>query len=162
MIVINKSGFLKYKNFKFKCALGKKGIRKKKKEGDDITPEGSYKLLSLFYRNDRIKNFKTILKKKKIKKNMAWCDDIKSHSYNKLIKLPSILSHEKLYRKDHIYDLIVPLDYNTKKIIKGKGSAIFLHITKKNFNPTKGCIALKKKDLIFLLKRIRNRKIIIN
>jgi len=93
---------------------------------------------------------------------MAWCDDIKSRSYNKLIELPSILSHEKLYRKDHIYDLIVPLDYNTKKIIKGKGSAIFLHIAKKNFNPTRGCIALKKRDLIFLLKKIQDRKIKIN
>jgi len=71
MIVINKSGFLKYKNFKFKCALGKKGIRKKKEEGDNITPKGCYELLSLFYRNDRIKNFKTILKKKKKKKKMA-------------------------------------------------------------------------------------------
>jgi len=162
MIIINKSGVLKYKSLKFKCALGMAGVGKKIKEGDNITPKGTYKLLKLFYRNDRLPNFKTILKKIKINKKMGWCDDVKNKNYNKLIKLPCNFSHEKLYRKDNIYDLIVPINYNTKKIVKGKGSAIFLHIAKKNYSPTKGCIALKKKDLILLLKKIESKKIKIN
>jgi L,D-peptidoglycan transpeptidase YkuD (ErfK/YbiS/YcfS/YnhG family) len=162
MIIINKSGVLRFKNLKFKCALGKSGIGKKRKEGDNITPKGSYKLLGLFYRSDRMPNFKTILKKKKINKRMGWCDDVNNKNYNKLIKLPCNFSHEKLYRKDNVYDLVVPINYNTNKIVKGKGSAIFLHVAKKNYSPTKGCIALKKKDLILLLKKIKSRKVKIN
>ena len=162
MIIVNKSGVLKYKNLKFKCALGEAGIGKKKKEGDNITPKGSYRLLKLFYRSDRMPNFKTVLKKKKINKKMGWCDDVNNKNYNKLINLPSSFSHEKLFRKDNIYDLIIPINYNTKKIVKGKGSAIFLHVAKKNYEPTRGCIALKKKDLILLLKSIDNKKIKIN
>ena len=162
MIIVNKSRVLKYKNLKFKCALGEAGIGKKRKEGDNITPKGSYKLLKLFYRSDRIPNFKTVLKKKRINKKMGWCDDVNNKNYNKLIKLPSSFSHEKLFRKDNIYDLIIPINYNTKKIVKGKGSAIFLHVAKKNYEPTRGCIALKKKDLILLLKNIDNKKIKIN
>ena len=162
MIIINKSGVLKYKNLKFKCALGKAGVGKKRKEGDNITPKGSYKLLKLFYRSDRLPNFTTILKKRKINKKMGWCDDVNNKNYNKLIKLPSNFSHEKLYRKDNVYDLVVPINYNTNKIARGKGSAIFLHVAKKNYSPTKGCIALKKKDLILLLKKIKSKKIKIN
>ena len=162
MIIINKSGVLKYKNLKFKCALGKAGVGKKRKEGDNITPKGSYKLLGLFYRSDRIPNFKTILKKRKINKKMGWCDDVNNKNYNKLIKLPCNFSNEKLYRRDNIYDLVVPINYNTNKIARGKGSAIFLHVAKKNYSPTKGCIALKKKDLILLLKKIKSKKVKIN
>ena len=162
MIIINKSGVLKYKNLKFKCALGKAGVAKKRKEGDNITPKGSYKLLGLFYRSDRIPNFKTILKKRKINKKMGWCDDVNNKNYNKLIKLPCNFSNEKLYRRDNIYDLVVPINYNTNKIARGKGSAIFLHVAKKNYSPTKGCIALKKKDLILLLKKIKSKKVKIN
>ena len=162
MIIINKSGVLKFKNLKFKCALGKSGIGKKRKEGDNITPKGSYKLLGIFYRSDRIQNFKTILKKRKINKKMGWCDDVNNKNYNKLIKLPCNFSNEKLYRRDNIYDLVVPINYNTNKIARGKGSAIFLHVAKKNYSPTKGCIALKKKDLILLLKKIKSKKVKIN
>lgn len=162
MIIINKSGVLKFRNLKFKCALGKSGIGKKRTEGDNITPKGSYKLLGLFYRSDRIPNFKTILKKRKINKKMGWCDDVNNKNYNKLIKLPCNFSHEKLYRKDNVYDLVVPINYNTNKIVRGKGSAIFLHVAKKNYTPTKGCIALKKKDLILLLKKIKSKIVKIN
>ncbi len=162
MIIINKSGVLKFKNLKFKCALGKSGIGKKRKEGDNITPKVSYKLSVLFYRRDRIPNFKTILKKRKINKKMGWCDDVNNKNYNKLIRLPCNFSHEKLYRRDNVYDLVVPINYNTNKITRGKGSAIFLHVAKKNYSPTKGCITLKKKDLILLLKKIKSKKVKIN
>lgn len=93
---------------------------------------------------------------------MGWCDDTDSKFYNKQIKLPSIFSHEKLYRKDDIYDLVVVLNYNFKPVIKNKGSAIFIHVTNK-YKPTRGCIALKKGDLIKLLSLIKkNTKIKIN
>ena len=155
MIIINKSGYLKYKNLKFKCALGKAGIGEKKKEGDFITPKGKYKIIKVYYRADRIKKIKTNFRLYQIKKNMGWCDDPLSKNYNKLIKLPSKFGHEKLYRKDKLYDLILVLNYNFKPIIKNKGSAIFIHIANKNYKKTKGCIGLKKKDLIFILKDIK-------
>ena len=159
MIIVKKSGYLKYKKFEFRCALGKAGIKNKTKEGDNITPKGTYKAIKLFYRTDKISKIKTILKKFKIKKNMGWCDDPRSKFYNKEIKLPSLYSHEKLYRKDNIYDIVVVLNYNFKPVIKNKGSAIFIHVTNK-YKSTQGCIALKKEDLIKLLSAIKkNTKI---
>ena len=157
MIIIKKSGYLEYKNLKFRCALGKAGVKNKKKEGDNITPQGTFKIIKVYYRPDKIKNIATSIKKKEIKKNIGWCDDPISNSYNKEIKLPSQFSHEKLYRKDNLYDLILVLNYNISPIIKNKGSAIFIHIAKKKYEPTAGCIALKKKDLVELLKKIKKK-----
>ena len=160
MIIVKKSGILKYKNFIFRCALGKSGIKRKIKEGDNITPKGIYKITRIYYREDKIKKLKTTIKKIKIKKNMGWCDDPKSKFYNKLIRLPSKYSYEKLYRKDNIYDLLAVLNYNMNPIFKNKGSAIFIHIAKNNYEFTAGCIALKKEDLIKLLEKIKkNTKI---
>ena len=155
MIFVKKTRYLVFKSLKFRCALGKCGIKKKITEGDFITPKGIFSLKKVYYREDRIKGLKTKLKKIKIKKNMAWCDDPKSKFYNKQIKLPNRYNYEKLYRKDKIYDIIITLDYNTNPIVKNKGSAIFLHIAKKNYKPTAGCIALKKEDLIHLLSVIK-------
>jgi len=162
MITINKSKYLKYKDLKFKCALGKAGIRKKKKEGDNITPKGIYKIIKIYYRDDRIKKISSKFKLIKIRKNMGWCDDPKSKKYNQLIKLPNRYSHEKFFKNDNSYDLIVILNYNINPIIKNKGSAIFIHIAKKNYKSTAGCIALKKDDLLKLIKIIdTNTKIFI-
>ena len=155
MIIVKKTKYLAFKNLKFRCAIGKNGIKKKIQEGDFVTPKGTFTLKKVYYREDRIKNLKTKLKKIKIKINMAWCDDPKNKFYNKQIKLPSRYSYEKLYRKDRIYDIIITLDYNINPIIKNKGSAIFLHIAKKNYKPTAGCIALKKEDLMHLLSVIK-------
>jgi L,D-peptidoglycan transpeptidase YkuD (ErfK/YbiS/YcfS/YnhG family) len=160
MIIVKESGYLTFKNFKYRCALGKAGIGKKYKEGDYITPRGTFKLVKVFYRADKIKNFKTSLKKIKIKKNMGWCDDPKSKFYNKQIKLPSKFGYEKFYRSDRLYDLVVVLNYNLNPIIKNKGSAIFIHVAKKPLKKTAGCIALNKKNLINLLSVIKkNTKI---
>ena len=160
MIIVKKTGYLKYKNFKFRCALGKGGIKKKVKEGDNITPKGIFKIIKIYYRPDKINKIISSIKKIKIKKNMGWCDDPSSSYYNKQVKLPSKYNHERLYRKDNLYDLILVLNYNTNPIIKNKGSAIFLHIAKKNYQPTKGCVALKKQDLIKLTSIIKkNTKI---
>ena len=155
MIIVSKSGYLKYKNFKFRCALGKNGIKKKIKEGDNITPLGIFKITKIYYRQDKIKKIRTLIKKIKIKKNMGWCDDPKSNFYNKPIKLPSKFGYERLYRNDHIYDLFAVLNYNINPVLKNKGSAIFIHVAKNNYEPTAGCIAVKKNDLIKLLQIIK-------
>ena len=155
MIIVKKSGYLKYKNFKFRCALGKAGIKQKEREGDFITPKGKFKLIKIYYRSDRIKKITSTLKKIKIKKNMGWCDDVSSNYYNKQIKINKKFSHEKLYRKDNVYDIVVVLNYNLNPIIKGKGSAIFLHVAKKNYKKTQGCIALKKNELLNLVSKIK-------
>lgn len=155
MIIVKKSGYLKYKNFKFRCALGKGGIKQKEREGDFVTPIGKFKLLKVYYRSDRIKKINTLLKKIKIKKNMGWCNDVSSKYYNRIIKINKKINHEKLYRKDNVYDIIVVVDYNLKPVIKGKGSAIFLHVAKRNYNKTLGCIALKKNELLYLLSKIK-------
>jgi L,D-peptidoglycan transpeptidase YkuD (ErfK/YbiS/YcfS/YnhG family) len=163
MIIINKSGYLKYKDFKFKCALGKAGIGNKKREGDNITPKGNFKIVKIYYRKDRLKKLSSKFTLTEITKDMGWCDDPKSKKYNQLIKLPTKYSHENLYRKDNIYDLILVLNYNLRPVIKNKGSAIFIHITRKNYKKTKGCIAIKKDDLILLIKIIsKNTKVQIN
>ena len=163
MIIINKSGYLKFKNLKFKCALGKAGVGKKKIEGDNITPKGTFGIVKIYYRSDRIKKIYSKIKLFKINNKMGWCDDPNSKKYNQLIKLPSKYTHEKLYRKDNIYDLVIVLNYNMIPIIKNKGSAIFIHVAKKNYKKTEGCVALKKKHLLKLIENIKNKtKIIIN
>ena len=155
MIVINKLGYLEYKDLKFKCALGKAGIGNKKIEGDNITPRGTFKIVKIYYRKDRIKELVSQIKLIKIEKNMGWCNDPKSKKYNQLINLPTKYSHEKLYRRDNIYDIILVLNYNIRPIIKNKGSAIFVHVVKKNYKKTAGCIALKKNNLIKLVLKIQ-------
>jgi L,D-peptidoglycan transpeptidase YkuD (ErfK/YbiS/YcfS/YnhG family) len=158
-----KNKFIYFDKYKIKCAIGKRGITSKKKEGDNKTPKGIYLFKSLFYRKDRISKINSVLKKKIIKKNMGWCDDTDSQYYNKLIKFPFDCSAEKLWLRQNIYDLVVVINYNLKPVMKNKGSAIFLHIAKRNYDPTKGCIAIKKKDLILLVSKINNKtKIIIN
>ena len=153
-ILINKK-YLTYENYKAKCAIGKRGIGYKKKEGDLITPIGKYKIKYILYRKDRIKKIQTKLKKSIIKKNMVWCDDPKSKKYNKLIFYLSITIMKNFIEKDNIYDLILVLNYNMNPIKKNKGSAIFIHVARKNFKKTEGCIALKKTELIKLIKKIK-------
>ena len=91
---------------------------------------------------------------------MGWCDDPKSNKYNKLIKYPFKFSSEKLYRSDNIYDIILVLSFNIRPVIKKKGSAIFIHVAKKNFSSTRGCVAIKKKALLQLIKKINKRTVI--
>ena len=158
-IVIKNNNTLLYDEFKFKCTLGKKGSTSKKIEGDKKTPKGVYNLGPVYFREDRISKIETKLKTIKIKKIMGWCDDIKSKYYNKIIKVSEKIKHEKLFRKKRNYDVLIPINYNSKNIKKNKGSAIFIHLTK-NYNKTLGCIALKKKDMLVLLKLInKNTKI---
>ena len=160
IIILKNKDTLQYDDFNFKCSIGKLGITYKKIEGDKKTPKGIFKLDKLYYRKDRIKLPVTKLKCIPIKKNMGWCNDLKNEkNYNKLIKINQKISHEKMYRFDKKYDLVIPIKYNFLKPKLGKGSAIFLHITK-NYKPTAGCIALKKKDFLIMLRLIKkNSKI---
>ena len=154
-ISINKK-YLVYKNYKAKCSIGKRGIGYKKKEGDLITPKGKFKIKFILYRKDRVKNIQTKIRKIVIRKNIGWCDDSNSKDYNKIIKLPTTYSFERLYKKENIYDIILVLDYNMKPVIKNKGSAIFIHVAKKNYKKTAGCIALKKNHLLKIIEELKN------
>ena len=139
-------------HFKLKCCIGKNGLRSKKKEGDYSTPKGLFNLKKLYFRRDRVGFPKCKIKKKNIKKNMAWCDDPNHKKYNEEIKTYNKKLIENLYRKDDKYDYIISINHNEKKI-PNKGSAVFIHLTN-NYKPTAGCIALKKKDFEILLKLI--------
>jgi len=154
--IIIKKDTLLYDEFKFKCSIGKKGRTAKKIEGDNKTPKGLYGLGPLYYRKDRILSLSTKLKKIQIQKNFGWCDDVNSKFYNKPIKINSKVRYEKLSRNDEKYDLLIPIQYNFKKPKKNKGSAIFLHLTN-NFKKTQGCVAIKKTDMLILLKLINKR-----
>ena len=151
---------LQIEEFKFRCCIGKKGLTKNKKEGDRKTPKGTFKIENLYYRKDRMNKPKTSLKCLYIKNNMGWCDDVRfPEKYNKLVKIEKNIRHEKLKRKDNKYDLMIPIEYNFKKPKIGIGSCIFIHITN-NYKPTAGCIAVKKKDFLIMLKLIKkNSKI---
>ena len=155
-ILINKK-YLTFNDYKAKCSIGKRGIGLKRKEGDLITPKGKYKIKYVMYRKDRVK-IQSKIKKIIIKKEMGWCDDPKSKFYNKLIKIKkkSKFNYEKIYRRDYKYDLLILIKYNYEKVIKHKGSAIFLHLTK-NYSNTRGCVALNKKDFLILLKVINKK-----
>ena len=159
-IFIKNKYTLQIDEFRFKCCIGKKGSTRNKKEGDKKTPKGTFKIDNLYFRKDRKIKPLTLLKCVEIKKNMGWCNDIRfPEKYNKLIKVDKKIRYEKLKRIDYKYDLLIPIKYNFKKPITGKGSCIFIHLTK-NYKPTAGCIALIEKDFLIMLKLIKkNSKI---
>ena len=159
-IFIKNKHTLQVDEFKFKCCIGKKGSTINKIEGDKKTPKGTFKIENLYYRRDRKKKPPTLLKCIEIKKNMGWCNDIRfPKKYNKLIKIEKNIKNEKLKRKDYKYDFMIPIMYNFKKPVTGLGSCIFIHLTK-DYKSTAGCVALKEKDFLIMLKLIkRNSKI---
>ena len=155
MIVVRKN-ILTLNDISYSCSIGKNGLSNDKIEGDGCTPLGKYSLGSIYYRNDKVALPNIDLKQIPIVKSYGWCDDIKSDDYNSLINFPFKYSAEKLFRADDIYDIICVINYNLDPVIKGKGSAIFLHIAHDNYSGTEGCIALKKNDLIQLLTKINS------
>ncbi len=157
MYIKIKKNFLSYKGYKLKCCIGKSGIKKFKREGDLSTPKGVFKIGYLYYRGDRIKLPKYNIKKKKIKRNMGWCDDTNSKYYNKEIQFPFNYSAEKLYRRERNYDLLINIKYNVNPTYKKKGSAIFLHLTNHKYKKTKGCIAITKESFLKILPHINNK-----
>ncbi len=163
MHIFIKKKILIFNHYNVKCAIGKRGIGIKRKEGDLVTPKGVFKIIRVFYRKDKIRSLKTKIKKYSIKKDMGWCDDPRSEKYNKLVKLPFNFSAEKFYRRDNIYDIILVLNYNMHPTKKNKGSAIFIHIAKKNYKSTEGCIGIKRKILKEIAQTVSNKtKVIIS
>ena len=164
---LNKNYFLNVGKKSFRCQIGSQGLENssKKIEGDKKTPIGKWFLVSVFYRPDRILRpkfkKKNILKINKITKLCAWCDDIRSQYYNRYLKINNLRSpsthHEKLWRDDEAYDIIIVVSHNFKPTIKNKGSAIFIHCSFNDYRNTAGCIAMEKKDLLFLLKNLQEK-----
>ena len=136
--------------FKLRCCIGKKGLNSNKKEGDYSTPKGLFNLRKLYFRKDRVDIQNCKFNKKNIKKDMAWSDDPKHLKYNEEIKTKNKNLKENLYRKDHKYDYLISISHNERKT-PGNGSAVFIHLTDQ-YEPTAGCIALRKKDFEILLK----------
>ena len=155
MHILIKKKKLIFNHYRIKCTVGKRGIGIKKKEGDFVTPIGLFKIKYILYRKDRVKNLKTLLKKIPITKKIGWCDDPKSKKYNQLVKISNKYSFEKLYKVDNVYDIIIVLNYNMNPIRKNKGSAIFIHIAKKDYKSTEGCVAIRKIDLLKVIKDLK-------
>lgn len=148
---------------KYRCAVGRNGISINKNEGDGKTPAGEFQIRKIFYRGDRIQNVLTSVSTQTILPDGGWCDEVNDESYNKFVKLPYACKHEKLWREDEIYDIIVVLGYNDNPVIRGRGSAIFIHIARSNFTPTDGCVALAREDLLEILKGVNsNTKVCIS
>ena len=139
-------------DFKLKCCIGKNGLKLNKKEGDYSTPKGLFNLNKLYYRKDRVGTPETKIKIKIITKDLSWCDDSNDKKYNEEIKIYNKNHKESLHRVDHKYNYIITISHNEQKI-PNKGSAIFIHLTN-NYKPTAGCIALRNKDFLILLKLI--------
>ncbi len=148
MKLVVKNGFLICQGQKYKCSIGYNGLTMNKSEGDGCTPLGTYKINKILYRPDKINNHEFSLDSEIIEEWGGWCDDIESDLYNQKIKFPFNHSAEHLYRSDDLYDIICVIDYNLNPIIKGKGSAIFLHVASEDYSPTHGCVAIRKDNLL--------------
>jgi L,D-peptidoglycan transpeptidase YkuD (ErfK/YbiS/YcfS/YnhG family) len=137
------------------AALGRSGIRALKREGDGGTPLGRFPIRQVLYRADRGPRPRTELPVRTIREDDGWCDDPSDRNYNRLIKLPSKRSAEGLKRTDHLYDLVLVLGYNDLPRVRGRGSAIFVHLARPGLTATDGCIALSRRDLLALLAQAR-------
>ncbi len=134
-----------------KAALGRGGVTADKREGDGGTPLGVFPLRALWYRADRLDRPATALTCFPIDPDQGWSDDPADPAYNRPVRLPYKASHERLWRDDAVYDLIVPLGYNDAPAVPGLGSAIFLHVAHSDYRPTEGCVAIARDDLLALL-----------
>ena len=151
-LIVDPSGVASWRGLRLRCALGRGGIRRDKREGDGATPVGSWPMRRLLYRADRVALPQTALPSSAIGEDDGWCDAPQDRNYNFPVRLPYSASAETLYRQDRVYDLIVPLGYNDAPVVAGAGSAIFLHVARPDFAPTEGCVALALADLLDVLR----------
>jgi len=140
---------------KKRAAIGPAGIATKGGEGDNITPRGRFPVREIFYRPDRVPAPRTALPLRKIAPDDGWCDTPDDPKYNRLVKLPYPAGAERMWREDHLYDLLAVLGYNDDPVVPGKGSAIFLHMAKPGYLPTQGCVALAYDDLLAAIEQLR-------
>jgi L,D-peptidoglycan transpeptidase YkuD (ErfK/YbiS/YcfS/YnhG family) len=151
-IVVSPAGVAQVGGFEFRCALGRGGVKRDKREGDGATPAGTWPLREVFYRADRILRPVTVMPLRKLKRSDGWCDAPDDAQYNKRVRLPYPASAEHLWRADRLYDLIVVVGYNDAPVVPGAGSAIFLHVARADYGPTAGCVAFSRADLRKILK----------
>jgi len=149
--IIHPDGRFIFAGQTYRCALGRAGVAPYKQEGDHHTPSGLLPLRRVLYRADRVAPPKTLLPREPIAPNDGWCDDANHAAYNTQVKLPFDGRHEYLWRGEDIYDVIGVLGWNDAPVLRGQGSAIFLHIARRDFAPTAGCIALPRQDLLRVL-----------
>ena len=147
-------GILQAGSLTFSCALGTKGIRSDKREGDRATPRGSFRLTKVLLRRDRGFGGPLRLQSAAIQPGDGWCDDARAPAYNRPIRLPSAVGHEKLCRDDRVYDVVIVLDHNQRPRVRGRGSAIFFHLARPGYQPTEGCVAISAADMRRLLPRL--------
>lgn len=143
------------------CVLGRSGIRVSKREGDGATPVGRWRVREVFYRADRRLPPMTCLPRRPIRKADGWCDDVLDRNYNRPVKHPYPASAENLWREDHLYDVVVVLGYNDRPRVKGRGSAIFMHVAHPEKKPTAGCVALSPRDLGLVLRHLNRSSVVI-
>jgi L,D-peptidoglycan transpeptidase YkuD (ErfK/YbiS/YcfS/YnhG family) len=153
-------GILRAYGAAFPVALGRAGIAANKREGDGATPRGRFRLRRLWWRGDRLPRPRTALPVRRIEHNDAWCEDASDRRYNRPLRLASGAPGDRLWRDDHLYDLVIELDHNTRPRIAGRGSAVFVHLAREGFLPTAGCVALRGGDLARLLPRLRKNAVI--
>jgi L,D-peptidoglycan transpeptidase YkuD (ErfK/YbiS/YcfS/YnhG family) len=151
-LLVDPSGIAMWGGLRLRCALGRGGVRRDKREGDGATPAGSWAMRRLLYRADRVALPQSALPASAIGQEDGWCDAPEDRNYNLPIRLPYSASAETLYRRDGVYDLVVPLGYNDAPVAAGAGSAIFLHVAQPDFAPTEGCVALALTDLLTVLR----------
>ncbi len=148
-------GLLRFGAITVPCALGRSGVIRRKKEGDGGTPSGRFELLHVYYRPDRGRAPATPLTREIILPRSGWCDDPAHRLYNRPVTLPFAGSHEKMWRDDRLYDIVVVLDCNILPAVKGRGSAIFFHIAREGYTPTEGCVAIAPEHMRLLLSKVR-------
>ncbi len=151
MIRVTPPSTLNWNGHIFSCALGRNGVTSDKWESDGCTPAGTYALRKVLYRQDRVTNLKTVLPTHPIRKSDGWCDDPEHSFYNMLVQLPVAASHEKLWREDPCYDIVVALGHNDAPIVPYRGSAIFMHVAAADHRPTEGCVALDLQSITTIL-----------
>ena len=148
----------------FPCALGRSGVRRGKREGDGATPVGRFALGRGYFRPDRGPRPASRLSLKPLKRTDAWCDDPADRRYNRPVARPAHLppSEETMWRSDRLYDVVIEIAYNVRPRVRGRGSAIFIHLAKPGFLPTAGCVALRAQDMRKLVRVIGpNTRVII-
>jgi len=144
-----------------RAALGRCGAKALKREGDGATPRGRFPVREVLYRADRVTRPRTPFPLRAIRVDDGWCEDPADRSYNKLVKLSPRSRSDRLTRDDHLYDLVLVLGHNDRPRVKGRGSAIFVHLARPGYLPTAGCIALTRRDLLMLLSQLRRGSAIV-
>ncbi len=153
-------GVVSYGNLRFPCALGRTGRRSGKREGDGATPTGDFPLRSAYYRPDRLRRPQTRLSLTPLRPGDGWCDTTEDRNYNRPIRHPYPVSAEEMWRADGLYDLVVVMGYNDRPRVKGRGSAVFMHVARPGMLPTEGCVALARPHLERLLQAVKRNAVV--